>query len=58
MNYLCPKSDNNNIPIFLKLLKNIDLDISFEDIICAMRRLDKDQDSDVNRNDWEELVKC
>ncbi|CAD8203574.1 unnamed protein product [Paramecium pentaurelia] len=57
LNYLCPKSDKN-IPIFLQLLKNLDLDISFEDIICAMRRLDKDQDSDVNRFDWEEFFKC
>ncbi|CAD8213330.1 unnamed protein product [Paramecium octaurelia] len=57
LNYLCPKSDKNT-PVFLQLLKNIDLDISFEDVICAMRRLDKDQDSDVNRFDWEELLKC
>ncbi|CAD8173525.1 unnamed protein product [Paramecium pentaurelia] len=57
LNFLCPKSDKN-MPVFLQLLKNIDLDISFEDVVCAMRRLDKDQDSDVNRFDWEELVKC
>ncbi|CAD8121443.1 unnamed protein product [Paramecium sonneborni] len=56
LNFLCPKADKNT-PVFLQLLKNLDLDISFEDVVCAMRRLDKDQDSDVKRFDWEEILK-
>lgn len=56
INFLCPKTEKN-YPTFLQLLKNLDLDISFEDVISAMRRLDKDEDSDVGTFDWEELIK-
>lgn len=54
LNYLCPKSST---PVFLQLLKNIELDIAFEDVVCVMRRLDRDEDSDVGRVDWELWMK-
>lgn len=33
------------------------MDIAFEDVVCVMRRLDRDEDSDVGRVDWELWMK-
>ncbi|KAM3142355.1 hypothetical protein pb186bvf_005512 [Paramecium bursaria] len=42
-----------NQPIFIQLLKQLELQLSFDDILCLLRRLDIDLDSDIKKADWE-----